>query len=386
MARTTKDIINEAEEIVRDLSLKQVSTWKEETGGKAVGCMPVWSPRELLHAANILPVGIVGGGDGVEIIKGDAYFQSYICQIPRSTIELGLNGSLSPLDGMIFPSICDVIRNLSGMWKLLFPETPAWYLDMPQSFDAIGVEFFSHELSRLLGEFAEVSGHLPTNDELNESISLYNINRSLIEELYDKRRKAPWCFPVSEGYLVIRAGYQLDVESHNRMLREYIDAAANSDAKAIDNARVVVVGSFCEQPPLNLIRTIERSGCYVVEDDFTLGSRLIKGAIATEGDAVENLARAFVEQSREAAFIYREEEKGKELVEKTKTCNAEGILCCAPSFCDPALLDQPMIVSAIEKSGIPYTSFKYAENTGQFQVIREQTGTFADSIKLWSQE
>ena len=386
MTRTTNEIIAEAEEIVRDLSLGCVSSWKEKTGGSAVGCMPVWSPRELLHAAGILPVGIVGGGDGVEIIKGDAYFQSYICQIPRSTIEMGLNDSLAAIDGMIFPSICDVIRNLSGMWKLLFPKTPAWYLDMPQSFDEIGVEFFTHELKRLLGEFSKLSGQTPDNDKLNASIALYNKNRALIEELYDKRRQAPWRFPVTEGYLVIRAGYQLDVESHNQMLRDYIDAADKSDAKAIDNARVIVLGSFCEQPPLNLIRTIERSGCYVVEDDFTLGSRLIKGEVATEGDAVENLARAFVEQSREAAFIYREEDKGAELVEKTKKCNAEGILCCAPSFCDPALLDQPMMVTAIEKEGIPYTSFKYAENTGQFQVIREQAGTFADSIKLWSQE
>ena len=36
------------------------------------------------------------------------------------------------------------------------------------------------------------------------------------------------------------------------------------------------------------------------------------------------------------------------------------------------------------KHGVPYTAFKYAENTGQMAPIREQAGTFADSIKLWS--
>jgi benzoyl-CoA reductase subunit C len=64
---------------------------------------------------------------------------------------------------------------------------------------------------------------------------------------------------------------------------------------------------------------------------------------------------------------------------------AEGVLFCAPSFCDPALLDQPMAVRAVERAGIPWTAFKYSENSGQFQVIREQAGTFADSIKLWSE-
>ena len=91
-------------------------------GRKVVGYMPVYVPRELIHAAGMLPVGILGGGDDLEVIQGDAYYQSYICRIPRSTIELGLTGRLDCLDGMLFPSICDVIRNLSGMWQILFPD------------------------------------------------------------------------------------------------------------------------------------------------------------------------------------------------------------------------------------------------------------------------
>ena len=59
------------------------------------------------------------------------------------------------------------------------------------------------------------------------------------------------------------------------------------------------------------------------------------------------------------------------------------MLFAAPSFCDPALLDQPRLTRVLDAEGIPYTAFKYAENTGQFQAIREQAGTFADSVKLW---
>jgi len=33
-----------------------------------------------------------------------------ICRIPRSTIEMAINGKLDFVDGMMFPSICDVIR------------------------------------------------------------------------------------------------------------------------------------------------------------------------------------------------------------------------------------------------------------------------------------
>ena len=44
-----------------------------------------------------------------------------------------------------------------------------------------------------------------------------------------------------------------------------------------------------------------------------------------------------------------------------------------------------MLEVAMDEAKIPHTSFKYAENTGQFQVIREQAGAFSDAVKLWGQ-
>jgi benzoyl-CoA reductase subunit C len=34
--------------------------------------------------------------------------------------------------------------------------------------------------------------------------------------------------------------------------------------------------------------------------------------------------------------------------------------------------------------GLPHINFQFHENTGQFKVIKEQAGTFSDSIKLWA--
>jgi benzoyl-CoA reductase subunit C len=122
MTGSIASILERAEHLCRDYSLASVREWKKRTGGLAVGYMPVYVPRELLYAQRALPVGVLGGGDDLEIIRGDAFYQSYICHIPRSTIEMGLNGSLDCLDGMLFPATCDVIRNLSGMWKMQFPD------------------------------------------------------------------------------------------------------------------------------------------------------------------------------------------------------------------------------------------------------------------------
>jgi benzoyl-CoA reductase subunit C len=379
-------LVERAEQLYRDTSFPVVHEWKARTGMPAVGFMPIYIPRELLHAQGVLPVGIMGAGE-LEIVRGDAYYQSYICHIPRSTVELGLNGSLDCLDGMIFPAICDVIRNLSGMWTMMFPGKLVHYLDVPHEFSReIGGEFYRRDLETLSSRLESIGGKPLEAEALRTSIEVWNANHRLVRELYALRRKSPWLVPTSELYVILRAGLVIPVEQHTRMLEDYLAAVrADESCAPMDQARVLLAGSFCEQPPLGLIKTIERAGCYIVDDDFVQVSRWLRHDVPTEGDPLENLVNAFLEDSISSPTRYEAvEEKGADLVRRFEQSGAEGIVFCAPSFCDPALLDQPMDVAAVERAGIPWTAFKYSENTGQFQVIREQAGTFADSIKLWS--
>ncbi len=387
-----KVIVERCEALYHDVDLQAVVDWKARTGRAAIGFLPIYVPREIIDAAGMLPVGMRGGGDQIEIIRGDAYFQSYICQIPRSTIELGLTGRLDALDGVLFPSICDVIRNLSGMWQLLFPEKYARYLDVPQNFDsAVGGVFYRRELEGLRDDLEKLGGRPIDADALRASIVRYNANRQALERLMTLRREAPWTAPADESYLVIRAGDLLPVDEHTQLIDDYVAAAQRAHAEGArpmrDRTPVVISGAFCEQPPLPLIRTLERAGCYVVWDDMTLGARWLTADVSTEGDPLLALSEAFLHHSTPTASVYEPgAHKGQPLCDQVRRCGAEGVIFAAPSFCDPALLDQPMLQRALDRAGIPWTAFKYAENLGQFQVIREQAGTFADSIRLWSEQ
>ena len=197
----TADIVERANALFEDLSFASARKWKAaEPGRKVVGYMPIYVPREIIHAAGMLPLGIVGGGDQLEVIHGDAYYQSYICRIPRSTIELGVSGRLDFVDGMLFPSICDVIRNLSGMWKLMFPKVYSHYFDVPQNYrDDIGGNFYVNELAELRHDLGELRGKPITDDELRNSIAVYNENRRLMRELYAFRAERPWQAPAAGG-------------------------------------------------------------------------------------------------------------------------------------------------------------------------------------------
>ncbi len=404
-AAAVLDIVAKARELALNLDLAAVRAFKANNpGALAIGHMPIYTPRPLIEACGCLPVAVFGGGDDVDIIRGDSYFQSYICHIPRSTVELGLSGQLDVLDGMVFPSICDVIRNLSGMWTMLFPDKWSCYLDLPQDFDAgIGGKFYAHELRRMAGELEARGGKKLDDEALWRAIADENRRRAAIRELDALRRRAPHLAPASEAYLVVRAGSVMTAADHGDFVTAYTEAAASRDDRPLDNVRVVLVGAFCEQPPWSLIVALEKAGCDIICDDFQHGFRTIEGDIRIPApaddskagengastddlDPVDALAAAFLELGAATSSRYIDQEtKGKALVDAVKLSKADGVIFAAASFCDPALLDQPMLEAACDDAGIPFTSFKYSENTGQFQVIREQAGAFSDSVKLWGE-
>jgi benzoyl-CoA reductase subunit C len=384
---TRAALVEKARDIYDDLDFGAVRRWlADHPGRKAAGYLPVYAPREILHACGLLPVGIHGGGDRLEIIRGDAFYQSYICHLPRSVIELAQSGRLDMLSAVLFPSTCDVIRNLSGMWKLLYPEAYVRYIDVPQIPDkGAAADFWESELRRLVHDLGEVSGHHPTDVELRASVALYNETRAMVRALYAARSERPWDVPTEELYVLLRAGEVIPADEFITMAREYLTAVEAEPKRPRDNSRVVVVGAFCEQPPLGLIMSIERAGCYIVDDDFLLGNRFLTRDVPLDGDPVRALAEAFVSNDQRTSVLFESDPLGKKRLMKDRVAavNADGIIFATPSFCDPALLDQPMLRAGAEKACIPCIAFKYAENTGQFQQFREQAGTFADSIKLW---
>jgi benzoyl-CoA reductase subunit C len=381
------EIVDWATEVCEDLDFGAARRWiSQKPGRTAVGYLPVYAPREVIRASGMLPVGIHGAGERLEIIRGDAFYQSYICHMPRSVVELAQSGRLDFLSGVLFPATCDVIRNLSGVWKLLYPKVYVRYLDLPQVAEPeLAAVFWREELATLLRDLGELGGEPATDDDLREAIGAFNEARGLIRRLYRARCDAPWSVPTEELYLLLRAGETVPLEEFVARARAYLAAVEAEPGRVRDRARVAVVGAFCEQPPIGLIKTIERAGCFIVDDDFLLGNRMIGADVPVEGDPLENLADAFIGGSVKTSTLYEADPAGKRRLirERAAAARADGVIFASASFCDPALLDRPMLRAGAEEAAIPCIAFQFAENTGQFQQFREQAGTFADSIKLW---
>src|SRR5512146_17520 len=326
------------QKLLEDLRFPEVVRWKHEHQGKAIAYFPVYAPSEIIHALGMLPVALNGAGDRLDIQHADARFGSFICSIVKTTAELALTGRLAPFDGFLFSTICDSARNLCWVVKRHDPQRYTDFLHLPHNPSSpASVDFLAAEYRRLIANLEQMNGCRYSDDALRQSIAAYNENRALIRRLYALRAEKPHLARAWELYLLVRAGNFLPVEEHTPILKQALAELPQRTAKPRDSIRIVVEGSFCEQPPLDLIKIVEDAGCYIVDDDFGLGRSWFTEDVASDGDPVRALADAYVNRSTYSSVRHDwRKPRSKELLAKVRRAQAQAVLLLIAKFCEPA--------------------------------------------------
>ena len=375
--------VDKCEQLIADLDFTPVRQWKAaHTGGRAIACFPVYVPAEIIHACGMLPVGLTGAGDQLDIQHADARFGSFICSIVKTTMELGLTGRLDPFDGFLFSSICDSARNLCFVLKRNSPDRYIDFLHLPHnSATPATVDFLASEYRRLIANLERMNGGGFSENRLRHSIALYNANRALLRDLSLLRSQQPHLLRASELYLLLRAGNLLPVETHTAMLREVLAGLPARSAKPRDSLRVVVEGAFCEQPPRELLRLMEEAGCYIVDDDFVLGRRWFMDDVPTEGDPVRALAESYVARAVYSSVRHdpaRPRTAG--LIDKVRRTQAGAVIFLIAKFCEPAYFDYVLFKRELEGLGIPHLLLEFEEKMFTFDRVRTEVETFVESL------
>ncbi len=345
------------------------------------GHFPVYFPEEIAHSAGLLPVAILGGGNKLELKHADAHMGSFICAICRSTTEMGLNGALANLSGFVTHPICDAAKHLAGIWARNFPEQPSEILYLPQNVNTPGaVRYIAAEYQRLRAEMEKRAERAADDESLRASIRTYNRNRRLLRELYAIRRDEPWKLSCTESYLLLRARTRISCEEHNVLLERAIAGIRARRRQAQDKPRVVFVGGFCEQPPLEMLEAID-DNCYVVDDDLLIGMRWFTEDVPEAGDPVWALAESYVERSA-ASPVQHDERKSKEgyLMAMIHTAKADAAIVTAAKFCEPGLDEQVAWSKHLDEVGVQYLVLEFEEKMTSFEQMAMQLETFAESL------
>lgn len=373
----------QCQDLIADLSLERVHLWKKQhPESRVIAYFPVYAPVEIIHAAGMLPVGLNGGGDRLDIQYADARFGSFICSIIKTTLEMGLRNHLNVFDGILFSSICDSARNLCFVMKRNFPDLYVDFLHLPHNpSSSASVDFLESEYHRLIKELERIGGRPITEDRLRQAIALYNRNRQLIRSLYRFRAQQPHLLRAWESYVLIRAGHFIPVEEHNALLEQSLEQISQRPGKVRDSIRVVVEGAFCEQPPLDLIKLVEDAGCYVVDDDFVIGRSWFVEDVPADGDPVHTLADSYVNRAVYSSVRHDfRAPRWEGLAEKVKRSRADAVLFLIAKFCEPAYFDYVLFKNKLEELGVPHLLLEFEEKQFTFDRVRTEVETFVESL------
>jgi benzoyl-CoA reductase subunit C len=370
------ELLYQCRELVEDPSFPTVRRWREN-GGKVLGHFQVYFPEEIAHAAGLLPFKLRGAP--LEPTRADSHFGSYLCSIVKSTLEVALSEH-ARVDLFVTHPICDAARNLAGVWGRNF-DFPCQILYLPQNPNSRHASsWLRGEYDRLARTVAEVAGRSPDAESLRGSIAIYNENRALLRRLYDLKRERPWQVAAEDAYALMAIGGMMPREEHNQVLGAALPMLEERAVRVQDRIRVVFEGGFCEQPPLDLVRTIGQS-CYVVDDDFLIGLRWLVADLDPCDDPLQALADGYLERSSYSPVQHDlRKPKEKMLLERIARARAQAAIVTAAKMCEPGLEEQVAYTHALDRAGIPYFVSEFEENMTSFETLAVQLETFVENL------
>lgn len=370
------EILRFCRDLVEDPEYPTVHRWRE-AGGKVVGHFQVYFPEEIAHAAGLLPLKICGAQ--VEGMDAESHFGSYLCSIIKTSLELALTKKIE-LDLFVTHPICDAARNLGAIWGRNFPYK-CQILYLPQNPNSnYSITYLHREYQRLKGDIEIITDHKISDDDLRRSLGVYNEGRALMRELYAIKKATPWLIGADEAFILVALAGFLPREQYNDLMRSMLPMIKNRPGKKQDKMRVVFEGGFCEQPPLDLLQTINQS-CYIVDDDLMIGLRWILEDVPLVGDPLYNLAEAYVEKSSYSP-VQHDLRKPKEemLLDRIKKSGAELVIITAAKMCEPGLEEHVAYSKALDNADIPYFISEFEENQTTFDHLGIQLETFVENL------
>ncbi|UCE41194.1 MAG: 2-hydroxyacyl-CoA dehydratase [Candidatus Aminicenantes bacterium] len=161
----------------------EYATEEKAKGKKIVGIMCEYTPRELIMAANAIPVCLCGGSAEM-IPPAEVYLPSNLCPLIKSTFGYSIqkaNPFLEMADFLVAETTCDGKKK---MYELLAERHPMVVLELPQKPD--DPDAFQHwikEIAKLKSELETRFTVTITQESLRDAIRKMNRERELRRKL-----------------------------------------------------------------------------------------------------------------------------------------------------------------------------------------------------------
>ena len=343
--------------------------WKERTGGKVLGYFCTYVPEEILYAAGVLPVRILGSHEPQDVTEPHIF--GMFCPFCRDCLAQGLKNRFQYLDGLMIAQSCLHIRQAYTSWQKHRPVPFSYYLNMPHKVQSPRAKtFLAGELAQFTKAVERWTGQAITDDKLDEGIELMNRNRSLMHRLYALRRQDPPPMTGSEALQAVLAMQMSDKREHSVLLEQVLgDLEKRTPPAQASGTRLLLVGS--EDDDLDFVRMIETVGGTIVTDDHCTGTRYFWNNVHRNGaPPLQAIANRYCDRPPCPSKDWEERSRVPHILALARDWQCKGAIVVQQKFCDPHELDIPAIRKALEAAGIPvlFLELDITVPVGQFKI------------------
>ena len=371
-----RTILDEFKEIAES-PFSYLRNWKLRSGKKILGYFCTNTPEEIIQAAGLLPMRILNSREGISLAS--RHLQSYSCSLVQSSLEAGLRGELSFLDGTVFPHTCDSIQRLSDIWaeNLRFPFH--WDLILPVKLNTASARtYLIQELRRWRLGLQEFIGHSISNEALRDAIVLSNKNRSLLRKLYFLRTQNPNNFSPSEVSAIVKTASFMDKEEFNVKLQQLLSRGAESRPASPETIRLFLVGSLCDQT--RIFDLFDTCGAAIAGDDLCTGWRFFADDASAAGDPLEALADRLLRKVPCPCKYNPGIDRGEYLLQRVEESRAQGVVFLLLKYCDPHAFDYPYLKERLTGRKIPSLLLEFEPGSIPLRAMETRLKAFVETL------
>jgi benzoyl-CoA reductase subunit C len=342
--------------------------WKEKTGGKVLGYFCTYVPEEILLAADVLPVRILGSHEPQDVTEPHIF--GMFCPFCRDCLAQGLKGRYDYLDGIMIAQSCLHIRQAYTSWEMHIPVPFSYYLPMPNHVQSPrALPYLRAELETFKKAVEEWTGKTITDEDLDRGIEIMNRHRRLLREAYDTRKATDPPMSGLEAMYMAVSSQMIDKTEHSNVVEESMKELQTRKLETPTGQRLMIIGS--EDDDTTFINMVENCGSTIVVDDHCTGSRYFWNQVETNGeDRLLAIAKRYIDRPRCPTKDWEERSRIPHIMNLAKDWNVSGAILLQQKFCDPHELDIPAIRKTLEDSGIPtlFLELDVTVPVGQFQT------------------
>nr|CAI78866.1 benzoyl-CoA reductase, gamma subunit [uncultured bacterium] len=341
--------------------------WKERTGGKVIGYFCTYAPEELMYAAGILPVRILGSHEVQDVTEPHIF--AMFCPFCRDCLAQGLKGRFDYLDGIMIAQCCLHIRQTYTSWQKHIPIDYSYYLPMPHHVQSPrATPFLTKELAVFKQSLEQWLGKKIDDQAIDDAIEVYNRNRQLMWKVYETRKGESAPLTGEEAMEVVLSSQMVDKQDHNAALETLLSRLSQRQATRPTGTRLMILGS--ENDDLEFIRMVELCGATFVIDDHCTGSRYFWNNVEPDGDRLGSIAQRYVKRVPCPTKDWPDRTRVAHVLDLAKTYDVQGAVVMQQKFCDPHEIDTPALIKALNQAGIKtlFLEFDVTVPIGQFKV------------------